>query len=122
MIELNSDGVVATRFGVNAGGVVSGQPVAVAGDGTTDVTGEAATAEPPSFDAVTTTRIVPPTSAVVTPYVMPLAPTAAQWRPAASQRCQATAYDVGEFDHVPCEAVSVCPTIAVPDTAGAEMT
>jgi hypothetical protein len=70
MIELNSDGVVATRFGVNAGGVVSGQlgpvEVDVGGDGTTDVCAETATPEPPEFEAVTTTRRVAPTSAVVT--------------------------------------------------------
>ena len=43
--------------------------------------------EPEPFDAVTATRIVEPTSAVVNPYVCAVAPaTSLQTEPAASQR------------------------------------
>jgi hypothetical protein len=49
---------------------------------------ELAFAEPAAFDAVTTTRIVEPTSAGPSVYVVPVAAnTFAQFAPDASQRC-----------------------------------
>ncbi len=52
------------------------------------VTGDAAVLVPPGPVAVTTTRIVEPTSAAVRSYVAPSAPgMSVQFAPAASQRC-----------------------------------
>jgi len=58
-----------------------------AGAETAAVCADTAVAEPPEFRAVTATRIVPPTSALVSWYVCPDTPEiAAQPAPAASQR------------------------------------
>jgi hypothetical protein len=58
-----------------------------AGAVTTAVGADAATAEPPEFEAVTRTRSVKPTSPTVAVYVLPVAPaSAAHVAPAGSQR------------------------------------
>ena len=42
----------------------------------------------------------------------------AQFAPAESHRCHRYAKDVGEFVHVPFEAVRVLPTVVVPEIDG----
>jgi len=71
-----------------AGSAVSEGAVAAEGEGaTTEILPEVADFEPDEFDAVTTTRIVPPTSADVSTYVELFAPaTDAHPEPLASQR------------------------------------
>jgi hypothetical protein len=93
--------------------------------GGTAVTGpttpELAVAEPTEFVAVTTTRSVEPTSAADAAYEEPVAPaTSEQPEPVESQRCHWYAYAIGaEPVHVPGDAVSVCPSCAVPVIDGA---
>ncbi len=63
---------------------------------------EVAVPEPELFVAVTMTRSLWPTSAVVSVYCLLVAPAiGAQVPPAVSQRSQAYAYDCGESVHVP---------------------
>jgi len=88
---------------------------------TTAVCVDVADDEPLGFVAVTTARIVLPTSALCTVYVCAVAPLiAAQLFPLSSHRSQRYANDgVVSLDHVPGAAVSVCPTCAVPPIVGA---
>jgi len=74
---------------------------------------------PVSFDAVTVTRIVFPTSPEPRRYCADVAPAReAQLAPAASQRFHWYAYDVGELVQVPFEAASCWPCCAAPEIVG----
>jgi hypothetical protein len=95
-----------------------GQPVAAA-SGTAVVCFETNVVEPFAFVAVTETRSVRPASAWVSVYVLPDAPLiVAQLLPSASQRLHENATLVGFPLHVPWLAVSVDPTVVVPEMAG----
>src|SRR5262245_40030417 len=86
---------------------------------TTPVAADTALAEPPAFDAVTTTRTVNPTSPPTNTYVVPVAlAMSAQLAPDGLHRRHWYANPVGEPDQVPGAAVSVAPSRAVPDTVG----
>ena len=88
--------------------LTTGAAVLVGGPGAiTAVAGEVAGVEPFPFVAVTTTRIVPPTSAPANVYVLAVAPEMSeQLAPAASQRRHWYAKLVGEPLQVPVDAVS----------------
>jgi len=70
--------------------------------------------------AVTVTRIVEPASAEVCVYVAYTAPEfGLQFPPELAQRAQPYEWVNGvEPDHVPVDAASVCPTVAVPEIDG----
>jgi hypothetical protein len=56
-------------------------------------------------------------------YVVPLAPEIGpQEPPVELQRCHCFVYDVAAGDHVPMPAVSTCPTAAVPEIVGSDVT
>ncbi|MGH2973185.1 MAG: hypothetical protein ACRDLE_13820 [Gaiellaceae bacterium] len=74
---------------------------------------------PPALLAVTTTRMLWPTSAFDRVYCLLLAPEIAPHPPPElSQRSQLYAYDVGDPVHLPFEAVSSEPSRAVPEIVG----
>lgn len=74
---------------------------------------------PPAFVAVTTHRIVEPTSATASTYVLPVAEAMfAQFAPPESHRRHWYVYDVASGDHVPVSTVSVNPCVFVPAIAG----
>jgi hypothetical protein len=85
---------------------------------------DAAVVEPSALEAVTRTRRVEPASAAAMMYAWVVAPPmTAQSEPSGSppdagQRTHWNANPVGLSLHVPWVAVSVEPTVAVPDTAG----
>jgi len=86
---------------------------------TTDVAALVVEAEPPAFEAVTTTRTVRPTSLLVRTYCPLVAPEMpAHPAPPVSQLCHAYAYEVGELSHDPCEDVRVWPCWVDPLIAG----
>jgi hypothetical protein len=94
-----------------------GQPVA--GPATSAVGAEVAAVEPVLSVAVTFTRSVAPTSALVTTYVLATAPPmAAHPAPAAVQRCPSYANAICVPVYVPGSAVSVSPSRAVPVIVG----
>ena len=66
------------------------------------------------------TRIVEPASAEVCVYVAETAPEIGlQFPPELAQRAQPYEWVIGvEPDHVPVDAASVCPTVAVPEIDG----
>src|SRR4051794_8440582 len=75
--------------------------------------------EPDEFVAVTTTRMVWPTSLAPRRCDWPPWPKSLQLLPAVSQRRHWKEYFVGEFVHVPVVATSSCPSRARPLIAGA---
>src|SRR5207253_1916670 len=103
----------------------SWSPVIVGGDAdivpvTTAVRADGTDVEPLPLLAVTTTRIVPPTSPEVTTYDAAVAPAMlAHIAPAESQRCHWYEYvSVPGPLHVPVDAVSVESCVALPEIAG----
>ena len=87
---------------------------------TTSVCADAALPEPATFEAVTTTRSVQPTSAEVSPYVCATAVSMfPQFAPPESQRRHWYANEIGCVpDHVPGSADNVCPACPLPETVG----
>jgi hypothetical protein len=79
--------------------------------------------DPPEFAAVTTTRIVDPTSTDASWYVLVVAPVIdVQVAPLASHRRHWYVYVTGAVPvQVPVVAVSVCPSCAVPEIVGNEV-
>src|SRR5581483_8807638 len=78
-----------------------------------------ALAWPAPFDAVTTAYSRLPTSADVSAYDWPVAPATFAHFQAASQRTHWYAYVIGVVPlQLPFEVVSVCPSLATPDSAG----
>lgn len=89
---------------------------------TTAVGAEVATELPLLFVAVTSTRIVKPTSAPTKMYFAAVAPTmTTQWAPFASQSNQRRAKLVGLRVQPPTVDVNVCPTTVVPVIVGREV-
>ena len=87
---------------------------------TTAVCAELAELDPPALLAVTTERIVSPTSLLASVYVLAEAlPIFTQPAPDALQSSHAYAYPVGLPDHDPLLVDNVSPCTAVPLTAGA---
>ena len=84
---------------------------------TTAVGFEIAVDEPRGFVARTWTRSVRPWSAERTPYVRPRAPVSVQPEPAASHWSQLY-WKFGAPVQLPASAVSVSPTVAVPEIEG----
>ena len=87
---------------------------------TTAVAGDVASVLPPGPVAVTTTRMVEPTSAATRSYVGPVAPgMSTQAAPVASQRCHWRVRVIGPLPvQVPSSAVSVSSSRGVPVIAG----
>ncbi len=86
---------------------------------TTPVARDTADVEPPAFVAVTTTWTVSSTSLSWSVYVDLVAPGMPE-HPLLAQSCHWYAKLVGLFPQVPCDAVSVLPSTAVPLTVGSE--
>src|SRR3954470_23922511 len=83
---------------------------------TTAVCADCAGVEPSALTAVTRTRIVDPASAATSVYVFCVAPAiAVQALPPPLQRSHWYWNEVGLFVQVPFSAVSVCPTVGVPE-------
>jgi hypothetical protein len=104
-----------------AGSPVVGGGVVVPACVTAAVCEDVAELAPLGFVAVTTTRMVLPTSVLATVYVDAVAPEiAAQLLPCASQLCQAYVnVGVVSLVHVPVDAVKTLPTCGVPEIDGA---
>jgi hypothetical protein len=85
----------------------------------TAVAAEIAVSFPRELEAVTRKRIVAPTSAEVSVYVLFVAPPIdEQAPPVLSQRCHAYSYFDGLFVHVPFVPVSVAFSCGVPEIVG----
>ena len=87
---------------------------------TTAVGTDVEAALPSALVAVTTTRMVEPTSGSVSPYVRSVAPaTAVQLAPFSLQRCQAYAYVIGAVPfQLPVEAARISLMAGVPSITG----
>jgi hypothetical protein len=88
---------------------------------TTGVASDWTEADPPAFVAVTTTRIVSPTSSARSGNVPAVAhQTTTQLPPPWSHRAHSYAYELGSPIHSPVETARLPPSTAAPETTGGE--
>jgi hypothetical protein len=105
--------------GAGGGGGGGGGGDEAGGGATTPVGAEVDDVEPFLFVATTVNRIVEPTSAAVSTYVVVVTDSAAQVAPVESQRLQRPEYEIVGPLHVPSEPVRVLPCTGVPLIVGA---